>query len=229
MFMLGAQIYDEGFIAKLHRFISFGFGLGLVYWLKVPVAADAAINDLAFMKDIQNFKKVDVELAEVVEVIFQRHGWYVHPRTIVYSLFSENVSVETKVEMAKKLKKLKITKKVPIKSPKVTNLLDPTKSLENYVGPESVLLFQLLENDMKFLSKPVSEWAGDEEFERLNFWVANLKVVNDNAEWAIGVATEVNRSRLTYDEETMQVLLNVISNQRKAVPDFRKKSLINNM
>ena len=56
-------------------------------------------------------------------------------------------------------------------------------------------MFNLLEISSSFVNNPIQEWDTCDSYVHGKEVLSNLPVVNDSAEWALGLATEMNTNR----------------------------------
>jgi len=76
---------------------------------------------------------------------------------------------------------------------------------------------------MTFLTIDPSEWNDDETYNQSLSVVKGLAVTNDRAERGVALIQDFCR-KLTYDEEQLQYLLQVVSDHRRQFPDCRKST-----
>lgn len=82
----------------------------LVYikaWYCAPSAIQAPRQDLEFMKDLLNYKKINKNISEVASKKFSNHLWYLSEQLICLSLFDNNVSAEIKLKLIESIQKKK--------------------------------------------------------------------------------------------------------------------------
>lgn len=82
----------------------------LVYikaWYCAPSAIQAPRQDLEFMKDLLNYKKINKNISEVTSKKFSNHLWYLSEQLICLSLFDNNVSAEIKLKLIESIQKRK--------------------------------------------------------------------------------------------------------------------------
>ena len=61
------------------------------------------MNDLVLYQRFLQYKSVDKEIATAALQVIRPHLWYLHPQTVVFTLFSPSVDTAGKDEMAQKL------------------------------------------------------------------------------------------------------------------------------
>ena len=68
------------------------------------LAADIPANDLWFMKDMIEFKRIDREIAQAVPQKLENHMlWYLTPEVVPSALFSSTLRIKEKQDIAAKL------------------------------------------------------------------------------------------------------------------------------
>ncbi|KAG0723994.1 hypothetical protein GWK47_041547 [Chionoecetes opilio] len=67
-------------------------------------------------------------------------------------------------------------------------------------------MFELLGIDSSFVKLPVAQWPTWDNYRHGKKVVANLPVVNDAAERALGLATDLNTNKAPKSEEQLQAL-----------------------
>ena len=87
--------------------------------------------------------------------------------------------------------------------------------LKDLIGPESWVLFKLINEQPLFLSKPASLWERDECYIRIKSRLQHLKVVNDSSERALGLVTDYHSPTITKSPSQKQFLYQVVKNLRE--------------
>ena len=64
------------------------------------LGVDAPSNNLKLYKELLDFKKIDAVLATSALATLDRHRWYLAPSVVLFSLFSDKVSDDTKSRMS---------------------------------------------------------------------------------------------------------------------------------
>ena len=152
------------------------------------------------------------------------HTWYLNQCYAPFSLFSKKVSDLEKAEIALKLLKVKPPKEyskgypmpVPLRELDLKDGLD--LKLSEFVGTESLFMFDQLGFSKEWLGKPVDTWKNYESFCKMETWVRNLKVTNDTAERGVKLVSDYCDS-LTKDSDDLQNLLQVVEEHRREFPD----------
>lgn len=73
-------------------------------WNQAPIAAKAPSQDLQFLKDLYEYRKIDKNISRVTLHKFCNHLWYLVPETVALSFFDEHITIETKKLMVESLK-----------------------------------------------------------------------------------------------------------------------------
>ena len=104
MFMLQDQlIYSIDYQQSLHRMVRYNSLIYVPHFLSSTIGVDAPINDLEHYKNLQQFKKIDAEVADTALKKFYLHLWYLTEELVVLSIFSNKIDSDTKSHIAAKL------------------------------------------------------------------------------------------------------------------------------
>ena len=146
MFMLAEHLeYDEETVLKLERL---SLSLRLFYtplWMSSTLAADAPANDLQFIKDMMNLKKIDLEIAQSVLKKPQNPKCYLVQEDVALTLLSSILSDKEKQDIAAKLH---ATEK--------PDSFRQGKPVFPIADPESSLLLDTLDTVSEWLLQPVA-------------------------------------------------------------------------
>ena len=183
------------------------------------------INDLKFHQDLFNFSFTDPELATAASKVLGRHGWYLMEQTVSFALWSDKLDNDEKSRLAAKLLTFQQTKptKYKLGKPTFPRIL-PTNSLEDLLGPNSFMLWDILGLDYQWLEKSRDKWEEDGAYREAREFVKTLKVTNDVAERGVKLITDYI-GILTKDDQKREWLLQGVEKSRKCFPDFRKTTL----
>ena len=109
------------------------------------------------------------------------------------AIFSDHVSLPDKRKMQQALLKYQ---------PAVSNVQQvpyskdlAKKQLKDFIGSDSWTMFNLLEISSSFVNNPIQEWDTCDSYVHGKEVLSNLPVVNDAAERALGLASEMNTNR----------------------------------
>ena len=100
---------------------------------------------------------------------------------------------------------------------------ESTADLERFVGKDSFLFFKILKLETAFLHTPVSERFKDQSYLSAMGVVRHLCVVNDSAERGVKLCHDF--LHMSAQESRLQSLLQVVKNNKKAVPNQRKRKI----
>ena len=67
------------------------------------MASEAPANDLRLYRTLLGHRWLDFEVAETAIEVLKRPLWYLRPKVVVFSLFGEQVSLDEKAEMIRRL------------------------------------------------------------------------------------------------------------------------------
>ena len=186
---------------------------------------DAPSNDLKLYKELLVFKNIDETLATAALATLDRHHWYLAPSVVMFSLFSDKVSNDTKSRMAAKLLSFDRPEEPRIDLPKFP-IVTGSSELWDFVQPSSWEFFDILKVEADWLTQPLVEWEESEGYRKARQFVRNVKVVNDAAERGIKLASDYAKS-LTKNTEMRQKIFQTVEWHRKEKPDFRKSTANN--
>ena len=82
-------------------------------------------------------------------------------------------------------------------------------------------MFHLLEINSSFLNDPVSEWNNCDIYLHGKDVLSNLPVVNDAAERALGLATEMNTNKTPKSKDQKQDRYKVVKAVREELAKFK--------
>ena len=154
-----------------------------------------------------------LQLSQAVVGKFKNHFWYLTEHLVVLSLFSD-ASVQQKQSMARALKRY--DEEFSFKSAvQQMPLITPYTQLKDLIGPESWLLFKLINNQPVFFLKPASLWEKDKDYSRIKSRLLHLKVVSDSSERALGLVTDYHLSVVTKSQTQKQFLYQVVKHLRE--------------
>lgn len=161
----------------------------------------------------------------------KNHLWYLSDECIALCLFDKNVSREDKQAVAKKMLELahksdqnetEPVKRIILKKVDIPSFI--TKSLADFVTPNTYAFFERFQLGAAFLYKEPQLWEDDLEFQNAYDIISSLRVVNDTAERGVKLMEEFNKV-LTNKEDEKQYLLQVVTDYRKNFPSYEKKDL----
>ena len=215
---------------KLQRFVNFGVLVYAKYWFKCPSAIDAPINDLKLFKDIQMYDSVDSKAATPAMNALKRHLWSLTTEFAPIILFSQEITVEEKVTVAKKLSLVKNDEQnvrphglgygKPL-FPSIDTLTSSVSDVSCLIGEGSWIFFQALGvQDTSFLSEDPDKWPENRSFQDCQKRANNIMVVNDAAERGVKLTTDFISS--CREEENFQNTLQVVEENRQLVTNIRK-------
>lgn len=143
---------------SLREFLIFVVNLYVKAWFSCVRAIEAPNNDMKFLHDIYEYRKVDKEISTAVQKTFCNHLWYLSDESIAFSLFDPNVSADEKKRMASVItsqtdtlddenKNYKLQLK-PIQVPWFCR-----RKLSDFVTSNTVDLFKRYQIPIEFLTK----------------------------------------------------------------------------
>ena len=202
----------------MSNFIIFAY---LKSWFLAHDLFGAAKNDLSLYKSLQNFKKYNPKVSAATTTVLRRHSWYLTAELISLALFDENLPDDERTALALKIGSLPDLTDMDIRKPELPSF-SLSSALSDFVGPRTVLLFNLVEIPRSFLL--LDDWQIQPEYTLARDALKNLSTTNDSAERALALATSVNE-KITRNEKSYQELLLVIAAHRKKYALQTKKDL----
>lgn len=218
---------DKALEIKIRDICIFIIRVYIQAWFIAPSAAEAANQDLSFLKNLYHYKTIDEAISISAVKKFMNHLWYLTPELAALSFFNSQLSKEEKLKMCKALESDCATftykKRILANQKNVTAIVK--SNINDFICKDSLNFFKRYNIDTSFLSKDPSTWEKERNYIHGLKIVKNLKVVNDVAEREVKLMTEFN-NLLTKDDKQTQYLLPVIKDYRSLYPDCNKKTLL---
>lgn len=157
------SVQRENIRQQLPRFGMFLSLLYVRYWNISSILFDAPINDLNFLKELEEYVTIDNEISTVAIRAISRHLHYISEELAVLSIFSEKLSFCEKNEIAAKL--LQIDDELPERDIDNENVDDwRTKRIVDFIGDRSLHLFHLFDIALDFLGISADQWITSAEY-----------------------------------------------------------------
>ena len=207
---------------RIKRFCVFALSYYIPTFFTSCWGCDAPSNDLKLYKELLAFKTIDATLATSALATLDRHRWYLAPSVVMFSLFSDKVSEDTKSRMAAKILSCKRPKEPRIDLPEFPAVTADSE-LWDFVQPSSWEFFDILQVEADWLTRPLVEWEDSEGYRKARQFVRTVKVVNDAAERGIKLASDYAKS-LTKDTKMRQKIFQAVEYHRMVKPDVRKST-----
>ena len=218
------MVFEEETLENLWKFGHYAVVHYVPAFLLSSCGRDAATYDLKLYKALLRYQAVDKELADSALATLNRHLWYLAPQTVLFALFSDKVSEDTKSRMAARLLTLDRPDSPSLGLPKFPVITAKTE-LWDLVTEASWEFFEVVKSDpLPWLSKRVSEWEAHSEYQTVKAFVSTVKVVNDSCERAIALAKDYY-SILTTDSRVRRMICQVVERDRREFPGISKASL----
>ena len=216
---------DDETVEALKKFCRFTSTIYIPHFLASSIGCDSPVNDLQLYKKLYDYKKIDIQLAEEALVVLRRHGWYLTPEVVLFSLFSKKLSMEEKSRIACRLltHQADIPETYKLEKPKFP-LIDEKTELVDLITPYSFKFFNILGLDSGWLAKDPNSWEEEESFRVAQDFVKTVKVTNDVAERGVKMAKDY-ATILTKDDGIRAKLLQGVEMNRQKFPNFMKKTL----
>lgn len=200
---------------------------GLIYvktWIQCPLASDAPSNDLTFFKQLNEYAAVSKVVSSAAIQKFENHLWYLGPELVTLSLYSNKISSEEKREIYNcMLKRDKECENRGLRLKESSKL--HTKKVSDLIQCQSMNAINRLQLNISFMHDLAPEkWNDSAEYNAAKSFVDNIAVVNDVAERSLALMTVFNET-LTRKEDTKQLVLQVVQDNRKRIINCTKKTL----
>lgn len=217
------MISDE-LLGKLFEFCIFVVKIYVKQWITCKSAIQAPANDLQFLQYLRAYRQQNEVIASAAMEVFLRHLWYLSEQCAGFAFFDERISDEKKIEMVASLDR----------EPNVGNQFrnrtigpDDDIDIASLVSKETMRFFEILSDNrpLTFLETHPSQWKQDNMFNTLYQIVKDITITNEPAERMIALISEFNDA-ITTSEEQKQYLLQNVEFSRKAMPDIKKKTIV---
>lgn len=229
IFLFASQVHmNPNLKNRLRDFCLFVVLIYTKAWFRCVRPLEAPKQDLDFLKAVRKFEQIDRQISVAVLRKIRGHLWYLSPETIALSLFDDNVTVEEKRKLSRKLKSMP----PPDESTSVDkftpnqdhfNMLGE-KGLDYFITEDTLNFFTRFNISQNFLSKNPSVWPADEDYKNAQALLSSLVVVNDDAERTVKLMEDFNKL-ITKNEDMLQALLLTVSEYRKKFPGYSKSDL----
>lgn len=198
---------DDDVLVELRRFSFFISTIYVKYWNWCTNVFNAPINDLQFLKELENYRQIDNELADVAIGAFSRHLTYLSDELVILSLFSKLITNEQKEAI-----RLKLVHEVGQRTEhSIRRVIEGNIShmeLHDFISERSMFLFSTLGIDSSFLEYETSEWENLDSYHIARRTLKSLLVaVNDSVERALGQTANMINHQKARTEENLQNLL----------------------
>lgn len=224
---------------KLRQICVFVTTVYVKAWFTSSNSVKAPYHDLQFIKELNNFKAINSNLATVAINRFMNHLWYLSPELAIMAIFDEDVPLETKLKIVAKVhtknEEISIdaipeddqdytSEKFSVKrvqSKSINDLL--YNDIDFFVTAESIKFFERFELQTEFLLINPSQWTDNESYRTALQFVKKLTVVNDCAERGVKLVQDFCK-HYTKDEKQMQYVLQLVKDHRQMFPNALKKT-----
>lgn len=158
------------------------------YWYAAPLAIKAPNNDLNLVKDLFEYKVIDLNTAESSLKKFSIHLWYLNEELCAMSLFDNDMTISTKKKIILAMTKEDKNENVSSKRYMIKNILEleklKYKDIDFFCNKNSINLFNRFKINTEFLYLNIEDWPNNDSYLKALSFFQNLKVVNDVSERA---------------------------------------------
>ncbi|XP_065654686.1 uncharacterized protein LOC136081307 [Hydra vulgaris] len=220
------SLQEEKLIYEIASFTALFY---VPWFIKAPIPAIAPSLDLKAINEMIQYSEFSFKPAEAVLKSLKKHNWYLNERFVVMCLADKCLPVDQLQKIALKL--AQTAKPTSYKMGKLNseiftdNEKKITKNIEDFIGPESWFLFDLLKmtlHETEWLKTSSSNWEKFSGYIRFKNYVTGLLVVNDCAERAIKLGQDFIET--FRNEEDSQANLLVVADLRLKFQTTEKKS-----
>lgn len=189
-------------------------------WFSSPNAIEAPLNDILFLKKLDEYKLYNKRISDVALKKIINHLWYLNPECVAFSIFDDRVDNSTKLKMAEKIlstydssinddeEEIELKKKIALKLEDVSQFIQKDLLID-LINSKSIGMFKRFQISTQFLTIDPANWNNHEDYKVGKQIINSLKVVNDTAERGVKLIEEYNK-KFTKNEEQKQLVLQVI-------------------
>ncbi|KAF2900685.1 hypothetical protein ILUMI_05499 [Ignelater luminosus] len=147
-------------------------------WFTANKTTEAPWNDILLLKNLNKYKEKDAIVAGACLQKFVNHLWYLADELVLFSLFDDNVPLEEKQRMTKKLRELinsKETEDVEDEDLTPKKYLLPYDELNDFLEKDlpcslitkrSLSLFKRFKISTSFIQTDANEWSYNVSFNK---------------------------------------------------------------
>lgn len=196
-------------------------------WYTAPLASAAANNDLQLLKCLLKYSSTNSAISKVTSHKMMDHLWYLSENLVGLAFFDNAISNEIKDRMVQAMNEVDGAADPPkrIQLHQVSSADLERMSTADFVTKNTRSLFITLDLPQGFLHLPAEQWAQSEDYQAAAKRVHHLTVINDHAERGVALVEQFS-GRLTKNEEQLQFLMQLVSDNRKRYPNALKRSLM---
>lgn len=207
------QVTDR-VILRLEKFSAFISAVYVKYWNRSSNLFEAPINDLELLKELERYRAVDENIANVALNALKRHLYYLSDELVVVSIFSKHLSHHNKEMIRNKLCWIS----GPRTEHSIRHIADDngfsTLQMHDFITNRSFYLFSLLELDVSFLNHNANTWDELQSYQNAKEQLISLlPVINDHSERILGQTSNAIMNQKAKNEHNLQKLFSVKFNK----------------
>lgn len=202
----------------LHNVTRFSIFAALIYvrfWNRANVLFDAPVNDLRMLQQLEKYRYIDGEVANVAIAALSRHLNYMSEELAPLSLFSNKLSTHEKNMVAAKLLSA-VDNIVPARSTDNNHIsfkqgIDnenfdwSSKSIVDFIGDRSHFFFDIMNLSRNFLSIDSSNWEYNCDYVRAKEMIEGALIcINDGSERVVSNCKNKLQKQRCRKESTFQ-------------------------
>lgn len=198
-------------------------------WFKAPDAIKAPNHDLTLLQALVQFESDNAATSKAAIAKLKLHLWYLNEQLAALFFFDSTVSLEVEKKMVQAIHEresttMKDMKRINMSSQKLESINNV--DISHFITKESVKLFEMCDLPYDFLLEDPEKWEENISYKECLTVFKNLWVVNDAAERAVSLSEQYSNI-LSKDKQTKQNILQVVTNERKTYPQYRKTDFSN--
>ncbi|KAK7572169.1 hypothetical protein V9T40_012805 [Parthenolecanium corni] len=200
-------------------------------WFQATETIHAPLNDVIFLRRIQNYQMKNKKVADVAIKKFSNHLWYLGSECVGVALFDERISSSIKREMQEKIHFFEEKdsddddSEEEVEHKAHFSQLDLKKEFPvNLFNHHTLKILKRFGLRYDFLETDPSQWSTQEDYQEGINKLSSIKIINDTAERHVKLMEDYN-DKLTKNEDQQQFLLQVVQNYRKQYPDTSRGTM----
>lgn len=142
-------------------------------WFSSPNAIEAPLNDILFLKKLEEYKLHNKRVADVALKKIINHLWYLNPECVTFSIFDDRVDNSTKLKMAERIlstssindeeEEIELKKKIGLKFEDVSDFIQKYLLID-LINSKSIGMFKRFQISTQFLTIDPANWNNHEDY-----------------------------------------------------------------
>lgn len=205
---------SDHLLDSLRRFALFISSIYVKYWNWCSDVFNAPVNDLRFLKELEKYREVDADIANVAIEQFCNHLTYLSDEMVILSIFSNQLNGDEKEKIQSKLNQTVGPRTANSIRYKHEEGFFSSLELQDFITDRSMFLLSCLDIDLSFVEHNANEWETLESYQYARQMLKKLLVVvNDSSERALGqTANAINHQKARTEQNLQNYLICKLSN-----------------